>query len=92
MQVSEEVRVTRMWAAVDVGQAINPDGVINQIEGGIIQTVSWTLKEREIPWLPRTIFDGELNSTAIAVAARERLIRGLPELAATCWPVLEQPQ
>jgi nicotinate dehydrogenase subunit B len=38
--------VTRMWAAVDVGQAINPDGVINQIEGGIIQTVSWTLKER----------------------------------------------
>ena len=46
VQVSEEVRVTRMWAAVDVGQAINPDGVINQIEGGIIQTVSWTLKER----------------------------------------------
>ncbi|MBY0270740.1 MAG: molybdopterin-dependent oxidoreductase [Burkholderiales bacterium] len=46
VQVAEEVRVTRMWAAVDVGQAINPDGVINQIEGGIIQTVSWTLKER----------------------------------------------
>ena len=46
VQVSEEVRVTRMWAAVDVGQAINPDGVINQIEGGIIQSASWTLKER----------------------------------------------
>lgn len=46
VKVSEEVRVTRMWAAVDVGQAINPDGVINQIEGGIIQSVSWTLKER----------------------------------------------
>jgi len=46
VQVSEEVRVTRMWAAVDVGQAINPDGVINQIEGGIIQSTSWTLKER----------------------------------------------
>ncbi len=46
VQMSEEVRVTRLWAAVDVGQAINPDGVINQIEGGIIQTVSWTLKER----------------------------------------------
>lgn len=46
VRVSEEVRVTRMWAAVDVGQIINPDGVINQIEGGIIQTVSWTLKER----------------------------------------------
>ncbi len=46
VQVAEEVRVTRMWAAVDVGQAINPDGVINQIEGGIIQSASWTLKER----------------------------------------------
>ena len=46
VKVGETVRVTRMWAAVDVGQAINPDGVINQIEGGIIQTVSWTLKER----------------------------------------------
>lgn len=46
VRIEETVRVTRMWAAVDVGQAINPDGVINQIEGGILQTVSWTLKER----------------------------------------------
>jgi CO/xanthine dehydrogenase Mo-binding subunit len=46
VNIAEDVRVTRMWAAVDVGQAINPDGVINQIEGGMIQTVSWTLKER----------------------------------------------
>lgn len=44
--IAEEVRVTRMWAAVDVGQIINPDGVKNQIEGGIIQAASWTLKER----------------------------------------------
>jgi nicotinate dehydrogenase subunit B len=40
-----EVRVTRLWIAVDVGQVINPDGVINQIEGGAVQAVSWTLKE-----------------------------------------------
>ena len=44
--VAETVRVQRAWSAVDVGQVINPDGVINQIEGGIVQTVSWTLKER----------------------------------------------
>ena len=44
--VAEDVRVTRMWAAVDVGQIINPDGVRNQIEGGIIQAASWTLKEQ----------------------------------------------
>jgi CO/xanthine dehydrogenase Mo-binding subunit len=44
--VAETVRVTRAWCAVDVGQVINLDGVINQIEGGVVQTISWTLKER----------------------------------------------
>jgi CO/xanthine dehydrogenase Mo-binding subunit len=39
------VRVLRAVSAVDVGQAVNPDGVLNQIEGGIIQSASWTLKE-----------------------------------------------
>jgi len=39
------VRVARVVAAVDAGQIVNPDGVINQIEGGIIQSISWTLKE-----------------------------------------------
>ena len=33
-------------AAVDAGLIINPDGVINQIEGGIIQAASWTMKEQ----------------------------------------------
>ena len=40
-----QVRVKRVVSAVDVGQVVNPDGVINQIEGGIIQSASWTLKE-----------------------------------------------
>jgi CO/xanthine dehydrogenase Mo-binding subunit len=39
------VRVKRAVSAVDVGQVVNPDGVINQIEGGFIQSASWTLKE-----------------------------------------------
>jgi len=43
---SGEVRVPRASAAVDAGQIINPDGLANQIEGGIIQSTSWTLKER----------------------------------------------
>jgi CO/xanthine dehydrogenase Mo-binding subunit len=42
---SGAVRVTRVVAAVDAGQIVNPDGVRNQIEGGIIQSASWTLKE-----------------------------------------------
>jgi nicotinate dehydrogenase subunit B len=41
-----EVRVTRAVAATDAGLIINPDGVINQIEGGIIQSASWTLREQ----------------------------------------------
>jgi nicotinate dehydrogenase subunit B len=39
------VRVTDVWSAADVGEAISPDGTINQIEGGIVQAISWVLKE-----------------------------------------------
>jgi len=42
----DEIRVRRLTLAIDVGEAINPDGVINQIEGGAIQATSWVLKER----------------------------------------------
>jgi CO/xanthine dehydrogenase Mo-binding subunit len=43
---AEDIRVRRLTVAVDVGEAINPDGVINQIEGGAIQATSWVLKEQ----------------------------------------------
>ncbi|UVO31768.1 molybdopterin-dependent oxidoreductase [Bradyrhizobium arachidis] len=43
---TDDIRVRRLILAVDVGEAINPDGVINQIEGGAIQATSWVLKER----------------------------------------------
>jgi CO/xanthine dehydrogenase Mo-binding subunit len=45
-RASGTVRVPRTWAAVDSGLIINPDGLTNQMEGGIIQSVSWTLKEQ----------------------------------------------
>ena len=45
VEVSHEVRVRRLVIAVDVGLVINPDGVKNQIEGGAIQSTSWTLRE-----------------------------------------------
>lgn len=38
-------RLVRAVAAVDSGQVINPDGLINQIEGAIVQSMSWTLYE-----------------------------------------------
>jgi CO/xanthine dehydrogenase Mo-binding subunit len=43
---AEDISVKRLTIAVDVGEAINPDGVVNQIEGGAIQATSWVLKER----------------------------------------------
>ena len=39
------VRVTNAYAATDAGLVINPDGLAQQIEGGIIQSASWTLHE-----------------------------------------------
>ncbi|MBI5318652.1 molybdopterin cofactor-binding domain-containing protein [Bradyrhizobium sp.] len=41
-----EVRVKKLTLAADVGEAINPDGVRNQLEGGAIQATSWALKEQ----------------------------------------------
>ena len=38
-------RMVRAVAANDSGHIVSPDGITNQIEGGIIQSLSWTLKE-----------------------------------------------
>jgi nicotinate dehydrogenase subunit B len=40
-----EVRLVHVVAAVDSGEVVNPDGIRNQIEGGIVQSSSWTLAE-----------------------------------------------
>ena len=45
VEAGNEIAVKRAWAAIDAGLVINPDGIANQTEGGIIQTVSWALKE-----------------------------------------------
>lgn len=44
-----EIVAKRVVVAHDCGQMINPDGVTQQIEGNVIQTVSRTLKE-ELKW------------------------------------------
>jgi CO/xanthine dehydrogenase Mo-binding subunit len=46
VELGESLRVKRVVAAVDAGQVINPDGLANQIEGGIVQAISWTIKEQ----------------------------------------------
>ena len=45
VETDPDIRVRRLVLAVDVGEAINPDGVANQMEGGAIQATSWVLKE-----------------------------------------------
>jgi CO/xanthine dehydrogenase Mo-binding subunit len=46
LEVDESIRLLRAWCAADAGLAVNPDAVINQLEGGIIQSASWVLKEQ----------------------------------------------
>lgn len=45
VEVDQEIRVTDIFATADIGEVISRDGALNQIEGGIIQSMSWTLKE-----------------------------------------------
>lgn len=46
LDLALSIRVSKVFAAVDAGLVVNPDGLKNQIEGGIIQAISWTLKEQ----------------------------------------------
>src|SRR5262249_3919666 len=46
VEAGAAIKVVRAVAAVDCGRTINPDGVSNQVEGGIVQAVSWVLKEQ----------------------------------------------
>ncbi len=39
------VHVIRAVSAIDSGEIVNPDGIRNQTEGGILQSISWTLYE-----------------------------------------------
>jgi len=46
VEVEQEVRLRRVWCTADAGLVINPDGGRNQLEGGILQAASMTLKEQ----------------------------------------------
>ncbi|MFN3658137.1 MAG: molybdopterin cofactor-binding domain-containing protein [Pseudolabrys sp.] len=59
LKVDEEIRLRHVWCAADAGLVVNPDGILNQIEGGIIQSASWVLKEQ-------VRFDGEAQNSGVA--------------------------
>jgi CO/xanthine dehydrogenase Mo-binding subunit len=46
LDIDETIRLRHVWCASDAGLVVNPDGAINQLEGGIIQSASWVLKEQ----------------------------------------------
>ncbi|ROU03805.1 molybdopterin cofactor-binding domain-containing protein [Histidinibacterium lentulum] len=49
VEIEESVRVVSIHGAVDAGRVVHRDGLINQVEGGAVQAVSWTLME-EARW------------------------------------------
>ena len=59
-----EIKVERVCVAHDCGMVVNPDGTINQIEGGTIQTVSRTLMEA-VRWDRREVLSRDWVSYPI---------------------------
>ncbi len=39
------IELLHLWIAADAGRVIDPDGLVNQLEGGAVQSASWALKE-----------------------------------------------
>jgi CO/xanthine dehydrogenase Mo-binding subunit len=66
---SGAVRVENLWAATEAGRAINPDGIANQIEGGMVQATSWTLME-EGRWDSRVLVSDDYAAYPIIDFAR----------------------
>jgi CO/xanthine dehydrogenase Mo-binding subunit len=48
------IRLERAVVAADAGQIVNPDGLANQLEGGVVQASSWALKE-EVRFSPEGV-------------------------------------
>lgn len=41
----ERIRLLKLWIAADLGRVVDPEGAINQLEGGALQAASWALCE-----------------------------------------------
>jgi CO/xanthine dehydrogenase Mo-binding subunit len=47
--VTDKVGLQHVVAAIDAGEVVHRNGLLNQVEGGIVQAASWALKE-EVRW------------------------------------------
>ena len=64
IEVGESIRVQHVWCTVDAGRIVHRDGLLNQIEGGLLQAISWTLKE-SVTWGPAGITSNSWDTYAI---------------------------
>ncbi len=56
-RLSGQVRVIKVWAAHDLGRAVNPAGAEGQVEGGVLQGIGWALGERVLAERGRILTD-----------------------------------
>ena len=64
VEVSERVKVLKVWACVDAGKVVHLDGLRNQIEGGILQAISWSLHE-SVQWSDQGISSNDWENYPI---------------------------
>lgn len=64
IEVGESIRVQQVWCTVDAGRIVHRDGLLNQIEGGLLQAISWTLKE-SVTWGPEGITSNSWDTYSI---------------------------
>lgn len=64
VEVGDSVRVEHVWCTVDAGRIVHRDGLLNQIEGGLLQAISWTLKE-SVTWGPKGITSNSWDTYSI---------------------------
>ncbi len=79
---SGAIRVLRADAAVDCGEVINPDGLVNQVAGGLVQSTSWTLFE-EVAFTPAGIRSEDWATYPIL---------GFPDAPVVAVRLLERPE
>ncbi len=76
------VKVEKVWAAHDVGKAINPDGIAAQVEGGVAQGIGWALIENFKYHNGKVLTDNlstYLLPTALDISEVETIIVEYPE-------------
>ena len=89
---SGEIQLIKATAVCDAGLVINPDGTRAQIEGGIIQSASWTIKEQirfsraqkqTVDWATYPIlrFDEVPEVEVVLMERRDRPSLGVGEVA-----------